>query len=515
MAFRKALILLIPLVLGSCAQVGFITGGGKDIYAPAPVEMIPQNESVNFTGNSFEITFDEFIQLKDPLQNVVIVPDHTKLKTTLHHKTVRVEWDQPLTSNTTYVVYFSGAVQDVTESNDSLMTYVFSTGSVIDSIRYTVRVADAFTNDLATNVTVGLFTTADQDKPYYFTKTDMSGTAYFRFIAAGSYYLRAFQDVNNDLKVQPTESVAFRKEAIELGGSISDSIPLRIYSPRQEPKLLSLKVTAPGALLLEANTDLSGSEFLLNGNVLQPESIKLQDNTKALIFCDLKQLSSAEIIVRNTNITDTITARLTERDKTAKIQPVPLFDSGKIGPHEALSYQVNDLISSVDTSRLALRDVDDSSQIVLRGVKIDKNVFTVDFDRNKHKQVELLLQKGAIQTKSGNENEEQKSSVELLYEKDFGVLHIDATGYNEPILLELLKEKAVVRRIALSDSKKADLANILPGDYKIRVISDVNQNRKWDEGDLQTGTQPERVDWFTVPKIRANWEVDVLLSPEK
>jgi uncharacterized protein (DUF2141 family) len=513
MVVRKTLILLLPLILGACAQVGFITGGDRDIYAPAPKDMVPTNESVNFTGNSFEITFDEFVQLNNPLQNVVIVPDHANLKTTLHHKTVRVEWEETLKSNTTYVVYFNGAVEDVTENNDSLMTYVFSTGQTIDSISYSVGVLDAYTNQLAANMTVGLFTDQEQDKPYYFAKTDASGKASFRFLAAGSYYLRAFQDVNNDMKIQPTESIAFRNEPLVLERSLEDSIALRMFSPLEEPKLTSLKPMAPGALVLEANTDISKASFNLNGSTVSAGNIKYVDEKKVLIFTDLKPLENAAIIVRNTVFTDTITTRLTERDKTKKL--VPVVSGGKIGPHQALAFEVYDLVSSLDTALITLTDPDDSSKISLRSFELTQNILSLDIDRDKHKRVEVSFKKGAIRTTAGMDHDEFKTTVDLLYEKDFGILHIDASGYSGPILLELLKEKTVVQTISLNETKLADIQHILPGEYQIRVITDADQNGKWSSGDLGMGLQPERVDWFTVPKIRANWEVDILLSPER
>lgn len=515
MAFRKTIILPISFLLGGCAQVGTITGGEKDTVAPSPTEMNPPNESVNYTGNSFEITFNEFIQLKDPLQNVVIVPDHAALKTSLRNKTVRVEWEDTLQNNTTYVVYLNGAVEDVTENNDSLMTYVFSTGPSVDSINYSVRVADAFTNELAANMTVGLFTDRDQNKPYYFTKTDNSGTASFSYVAEGSYYLRAFEDVNKDLKIQSTEAVAFKGEPIVLTESVRDTIPLRVYNPPQPPKILSLKAIPPGALLLESNRDLKESVFLLNGNPVLSDNIQYPQSQKTLVFTDLNLLTNVSVVVQGKELNDTVTLRLTERDKLGKIRPEPFFSEGTLRPNDSFTFSVNDLVRSVDTSLLLLRDMDDSTRITVGNVTIDQNKFTIHFERNNHKRIELAFMNGAIQTVTGHTNEDQKNSVILLIERDVAILRVDATAYTCPIVVELLKEKNVVSKTIVTETRKFSLTNVMPGEYKIRIISDINQNGHWDEGDLVNGTQPERVDWFSVPKVRANWETDILLRPER
>jgi hypothetical protein len=47
------------------------------------------------------------------------------------------------------------------------------------------------------------------------------------------------------------------------------------------------------------------------------------------------------------------------------------------------------------------------------------------------------------------------------------------------------------------------------------VILDQNKNGVWDTGNLTLGSQPENVLWFSSPtKVRANWEVDVSLTPK-
>jgi hypothetical protein len=264
---------------------------------------------------------------------------------------------------------------------------------------------------------------------------------------------------------------------------------------------------------MEANTDISKASFNLNGSTVPAGNIKHVDEKKVLIFTDLKPLENAAVVVRNTVFSDTITTRLTERDKTKKL--VPVLSGGKIGPHQALAFEVNDLVVSLDTALITLTDPDDSSKISLRSFELTQNNLSLDIDRDKHKRVEVSFKKGAIRTTTGMDHDEFKTTVDLLYEKDFGILHIDASGYSGSILLELLKEKTVVQTIALNETKLADIEHILPGEYQIRVITDADQNGKWSSGDLGKSIQPERVDWFTVPKIRANWEVDILLSPER
>ncbi|MEY3425980.1 MAG: hypothetical protein RL679_1338, partial [Bacteroidota bacterium] len=110
MAFRKNIIRCLPfLMLLSCAQVGEISGGEKDEIAPIPVagKTIPGNESINFKGKSVKITFDEYVQLNNPQQTVIFIPNHATPKTTLTKKTVEISWEETLEENTTYVIYLN------------------------------------------------------------------------------------------------------------------------------------------------------------------------------------------------------------------------------------------------------------------------------------------------------------------------------------------------------------------------------------------------------------------------
>ena len=69
------IVLLVGLLAASCAQVGIISGGPQDRFAPKPIaeDVVPLNETTHFTGNSVEIPFDEYFQLVNPTQNIRMV----------------------------------------------------------------------------------------------------------------------------------------------------------------------------------------------------------------------------------------------------------------------------------------------------------------------------------------------------------------------------------------------------------------------------------------------------------
>ena len=78
---REALVAGSILLLFGCAQQVAPTGGPKDETPPKILSEEPANLSTEFTSNEIVISFDEFIQLKSPAEQVVISPPMMKSPT--------------------------------------------------------------------------------------------------------------------------------------------------------------------------------------------------------------------------------------------------------------------------------------------------------------------------------------------------------------------------------------------------------------------------------------------------
>ena len=89
--------------------------------------------------------------------------------------------------------------------------------------------------------------------------------------------------------------------------------------------------------------------------------------------------------------------------------------------------------------------------------------------------------------------------------------------YNTPVILHVLQSGRTIRTITPKTSlENFMISELEPGDYSFRVIIDENSNGHWDTGDKAEYLQPEKVDVYSTPtKVRANWEVEVTLIPNK
>jgi len=189
---------------------------------PKVVKCTPVNYSKNFVGNKFSITFAEYIKLDKINQQLLVSPPMAEIPDFhIKGKTLSIHFKEALKPNTTYSVFFGDAIQDITEGNPlHNYTYVFSTGSYVDSLSLRGKVVNAedlkpvdgvfvmlYKND---NDTISLDSLPLSVKPYYLSKTDKQGNFMFSGLADTSYLIFALKDENYSLTFdQPDEEIAF------------------------------------------------------------------------------------------------------------------------------------------------------------------------------------------------------------------------------------------------------------------------------------------------------------------
>ena len=132
----------VETMVSGCAQIMAPTGGYRDSLPPILVNTNPKQPAINFKGNRITLYFDEYVQLQDIQQNLLVSPTPIKnpyIDSKL--KTVTIRLRDTLEPNTTYTINLGNSIQDINESNVLKdFRYVFSTGSSIDSLFFTGKV---------------------------------------------------------------------------------------------------------------------------------------------------------------------------------------------------------------------------------------------------------------------------------------------------------------------------------------------------------------------------------------
>jgi hypothetical protein len=204
-------------MLSACANMGQgPQGGPKDTIPPMVVKELPMNGSLNVTSKKLEITFNEYIQLADIQNNVLISPPQQNApEIKAVGKKLTVVFQEDLIDSTTYTIDFGAAICDYNEKVP-LEGYVmaFSTGDQIDSLGISGRVYNAANLNPMPSVLVGIHSnhtdTAISTLPFTrVTRSNNEGFFNIYNIHQGDYKLYALNDVSRDYLYQPGEGLAF------------------------------------------------------------------------------------------------------------------------------------------------------------------------------------------------------------------------------------------------------------------------------------------------------------------
>lgn len=210
------------IMLQSCAKEASPTGGPKDIKPPEVIYESPVNHSVNFNEKKAKVYFNEYVQLKNLQEELLISPPmKEKPKFVLKGKKLVISFKDTLPKNKTVNLNFYNAIVDLNESNPlPNYQYVFATGSTIDTSFIDGRVLDAATGkpiDKAMVLVYEDFTDSvvTNKLPSYLSRTNKDGIFVVNNLGEGPYKLFALMDNNrNNIYDQPAESVAFTLDSI-------------------------------------------------------------------------------------------------------------------------------------------------------------------------------------------------------------------------------------------------------------------------------------------------------------
>ncbi|HSH52404.1 MAG TPA: Ig-like domain-containing protein, partial [Bacteroidales bacterium] len=298
---QYAIFFFLIFWISGCAKIVAPTGGPKDVDPPKVLSSNPPNYSTNFEGDKIEITFDEFIQLKDLNQNLVVSPPiEEKPEITVKGKSLIIEFFTELIDSTTYNIYLGNSVQDYNEGNPiENFQYVLSTGKYIDSMSVEGKVLNAFNLLPQEDVLVMLYSNFSDSVPIknipeYISKTNEEGFFQINNIRNETFKIFALRDANkNYLYDLPNEGIAF-----------SDSI----VKFRMETEMVADTIFVHDSLLADPNAMILDTLWIA--------SEKFSNDSLKTDTADYEKDSM--IVIKHKPI-DTITTRI------RSYYPVPVF----------------------------------------------------------------------------------------------------------------------------------------------------------------------------------------------
>jgi Big-like domain-containing protein len=468
MKILKALFFFIFLfftVIGiisspGCANIVPPSGGPKDSIPPKLVSAVPKNATIRFSGKLITFTFDEYVEIKDKEKNLVINPP-PKSTPTVEYKlrVVTVKLRDSLKPNTTYSINFGNAIRDINEGNIiKNFSYVFSTGSYIDSLELSGRVLMAITGKADSSLIVMLYKNLDdsavaKERPRYVTTLDSTGNFIFHNLAPGIYRIYTLKDEGGaKMYTSKSQVFGFADSAVTIQ---QNNAPVRLYAYAEEEEKKPVKKTtgnndnkkpAEKEKRLVLQTNISGSEFdildTLNiqfGSPLKTfDSTKFQvtdDQYKNIAYTTLMDSTNKKMAVFFKKDPDTKYHIIADKEFAADTLGRKLLKNDTISFHTKRESEYAEV-------RLRFRNLDLNKNPVLQFVQSDAVVYSYRF-------------------------------------------------INREFFIKLFK----------------------PGEYDLRILYDDNKNGKWDPGSFfGKHKQPEKVQQIKINKpknklnIKANWD---------
>lgn len=574
---KRALILLsvgifILAIFPRCAKVVAPTGGPKDTLPPVMTGSIPQMNATNFKGKKIVFEFNEYIQLKDVQQKLLVSPP-LKNKPQINPKGKRfeVEFTDTLKENTTYTIYLGDAVADNNEGNPiKSFEFAFSTGSEVDTLMLSGSVENSFTGKSVEGALVMLYNTFVDSLPYlelpvHIAKTNKEGKFTVNNLKFLDYKIVTITDANSNYKYnQGIEEIAFLEEPIEkqqlIDSASKQKIVLRSFievlpqqvitsTGRPDRKQLELGFSRKplgGFKLLSVDYPNETNWYLTEPD-LQGDTVKIWLTSDMLASIDTLKLiaqyqktDSLNILFPQADTLKFVYVDIAKNEKETKPKKDKRDDEKERSGFKLETSVTNGKVAKadepfeiilptpaikVDASKILIFNEKDSvmeSTVELKLDSINPRIYKFYKDWKPAVKYKALILPGAFE----NINSVLNDSVKLAFlgadPENFGSLIIKTDSIATGIVAELLSDKGVfVARKSATGSNPIVFTYIEAGKYKLRFIEDLNRNGVWDTGNYLKKIQPERVFEFTEGKnkgeinIRTNWESEIQFSIPK
>ncbi len=444
------------LLLTSCAGIIPPNGGPKDTIPPRLVMALPLDSATNVKGQKLVLTFDEFVEVKDVSQNVLVSPYPIKspiIEANLRKVTVKLR--DSLQPNTTYSINFGNSIRDINEGNMyKNFTYVFSTGARLATGQFAGKVIMAETGKVDSTLLVVLHrnlndTAIYKSDPRYIAKIDGKGGFTFNFIETGKYNAFVVPNEYSKKYDDSTKVFAFLDSAITID---NETEPAVFYAYQEEKKKEKAK-----------RSSSSGSS---------KEDTKKED--KYLKYATSLEGGRSQDLLNKLKITFS--------------KPLQYFDSSKVALYDTFYNPITNAEIKLDTG---------------------KTFATINYKWKEGNAFYLIIPKDVAKDTSGNvlkkgdtltfytKNESEYGSVKIKF------LNLDLKLH--PVL-QIISGDKIEESVPLTATvfyRKL----YKPSDYVVRILYDANQNGVWDAGNYKNRKQPEVVldkDWKL--NVKANWD---------
>jgi len=545
-------VVLLSVIIYSCANQLPPTGGEVDRIPPEILEVYPSDQTVNYTEHSIQITFSEYVNKRSLQEAVFISPNIPgNFEYDWSGQSVEIELPDSLRENTTYTITIGTEVEDINHGNtmENAYTFAFSTGNKIDKGTVTGTVFD----DKATGVMIYAYKAVrdtlnpTKQKPDYITQCGMSGYFKLSGLGEGIYRIFAVRDEFKDFLYDPSQD-QFGAPFTEVNLSKKDSLFTGMNFQLQKedtskPRVYGLTMTDQHHILIEFSEGVDSTR-ITNDNFFIYDSLN-QRNTQIdyfykgrtkkknylLAFADTLMYSE-QLFLISKNIFDhknnelifeaTSFVRNTEPDTTRPelVSFEEQFGNKKVDYKDGyVTFKYGDGFKfGVLKDALKIYDKNDE-EITAEIKKIDDATFTVNFESLKPNSIyEIKVDNNYLVDVAGNKIDSIFShKFTTVNNLEFSGISGDVKAPDEINVIVVAENISDKKLIYMQDERKFNFERVFPGKYLLSAFDDENKNGKYDKGSIYPFRESERFVFYPdTLDLKPRWPVgDILINFNK
>jgi uncharacterized protein (DUF2141 family) len=126
--------------------------------------------------------------------------------------------------------------------------------------------------------------------------------------------------------------------------------------------------------------------------------------------------------------------------------------------------------------------------------------------------IEFFAGKYSFLSIENDSSKQVSKTIKITKPEETATLFLNVETVQDDFLVQLLATDNKIAQ-AIRNTKKMVFKNLIPGQYKIRIVFDANKNNHWDPGNIYKDMPPETTFYFQntdgtyLFPLRANWEL--------
>lgn len=532
----KYLVFFISiLVFVRCATPSYPTGGERDSTPPKVLSVSPPDSMLNFVGNEIVFKFNEFVQIENPQQTVLITPSPKEFPSIVaRKKELVIKFKEALLDSTTYSISFNNGLKDLNEGNPlENFTYVFSTGPTLDSLILKGNLFFSETTTFPPNTFVGLYKNLDdsvlyKQKPDYIFNFKSEGPFQFNNLKAGSFRCFALSDKNfNFIYDLPSEFVGFAKDIIIISADSVQTLDLTLFKSLESKFRISnysntftngggfIELNKPIDFntkwaLKESNDSLKilFSELNEERNIINfwVDNLKEKVNYKLGLFIKDEMVDSINVVsksISESNSFLSLTTTQLNKLKVVDIKPdniLILKSSIPLDSNQCLNEAF--LMDSISRRVKKIGYLVDNQFITINDVVLDTSYNQLIFPKNTLVSFNGLTNDSIVfNLKSVKAND--LGSLKLSFELPSDSINYIIKIYNTNAgFSEIIRVNKVSNFIWFKE-------NLFPGNYNLEIVFDENFDGLFTNGSINDFKMPEYKFSYSKPiTLKNNWDLE-------